>query len=95
MTGNPALNYDEMVGLAWDIGGAGVFCFALVCGVLYVALRSVSLVIAAVVTLLVGFVWTAAFAAAFVGQLNLVTIAFGVLFLGLVYVWRKGALEWD
>ena len=29
-----------MIGLAWDIGGAGVFCFLLVCGVLYLALRS-------------------------------------------------------
>ena len=83
VTGNPALSYEEMVGLAWDIGGAGVFCFALVCGVLYAALRSLQLVAAAVATLLVGLVWTAAFAAAAVGHLNMVSIAFGVLFIGL------------
>ncbi len=38
---------------------------------------------AAAATLLVGLIWTAAFAAALVGQLNLISIAFGVLFIGL------------
>ena len=33
VTGNPALNYEEMIGIAWDVGGAGVFCFALVVGI--------------------------------------------------------------
>jgi hopanoid biosynthesis associated RND transporter like protein HpnN len=83
ITGNPALNYEEMIGLAWDIGGAGVFCFAIVCGVLYLALRSWKLMLAAVATLLMGLVFTAAFAAATVVQLNLLSLAFGVLFIGL------------
>jgi hopanoid biosynthesis associated RND transporter like protein HpnN len=83
ITGNPALNYEEMVGLAWDIGGAGAFCFLLVCGVLYLALRSVRLMIAAVATLLIGLICTAAFAAATVQQLNLLSISFAVLFIGL------------
>ena len=83
VTGNPALNYEEMFGLAWDIGGAGVFCFLLVALVLYRALRSVPLVIAALVTLVVGLIWSAAFAALAVGRLNLVSIAFAVLFIGL------------
>lgn len=83
ITGNPALSYEEIIGLAWDIGAAGIFCFALVCGVLYAALRSVRLVVAAVVTLLAGLIWTAAFAAVGVGHLNMVSIAFSVLFIGL------------
>ncbi|UCE85822.1 MAG: MMPL family transporter [Deltaproteobacteria bacterium] len=83
ITGNPALNYEEMLGLAQDIVVAGVFCFLLVGYVLYRALRSLRLVIAALATLLVGLVWTAAFATAAVGQLNLVSIAFAVLFIGL------------
>ncbi|MFP8874885.1 MAG: MMPL family transporter, partial [Myxococcota bacterium] len=83
VTGNPALNYEEMLGLAWDIGGAGVFCFLLVALVLYRALRSVPLVVAALATLIVGLIWTAAFAALTVGRLNLVSISFAVLFIGL------------
>jgi hopanoid biosynthesis associated RND transporter like protein HpnN len=83
ITGNPALNQEEMIGLAWDIGVSGGFCFLLVAGVLYLALRSLRLVTAAIVTLLVGLVWTAAFAAAAIGYLNLLSICFAVLFIGL------------
>jgi hopanoid biosynthesis associated RND transporter like protein HpnN len=83
ITGNPALNYEEMVGIAWDVGGAGVFCFALVIGVLIFALRSWKLVTAAVIALLTGLVWTAAFAALSIGHLNLVSVTFAVLFIGL------------
>jgi hopanoid biosynthesis associated RND transporter like protein HpnN len=83
MTGNPALNHEEMLGLAWDIGGSGVFCFLLVAGFLYFAFRSWHLVIASLITLLVGLIWTAAFAAATIGQLNIISIAFAILFIGL------------
>jgi len=83
LTGNPALNYEEMIGLAWDIGVAGIFCFAVVAVILHRALRSLRLVTAALVTLLVGLVWTAAFAAFAVGHLNLISISFAILFIGL------------
>ena len=83
LTGNPALNHEEMLGLAWDIGGAGVFCFLLVAGFLYFAFRSWRLVIASLATLLVGLIWTGAFAAATIGELNMISIAFAILFIGL------------
>jgi hypothetical protein len=83
VTGNPALNYEEMLGIAWDIGAGGFFCFLFVAFVLHLALRSLRLVAAAVATLLVGLVWTAAFATAAVGHLNLISLSFGVLFIGL------------
>jgi len=83
LTGNPALNHEEMLGLAWDIGGSGVFCFLLVAGFLYFAFRSWRLVIASLTTLLVGLVWTGAFAAATIGELNMISIAFAILFIGL------------
>ena len=83
ITGNPALNYEEMIGIAWDVGGAGAFCFALVVGILVIALRSIKLVSAAVITLLSGLIWTLAFAAFSIGHLNLVSVTFAVLFIGL------------
>jgi hopanoid biosynthesis associated RND transporter like protein HpnN len=83
ITGNPALNYEEMIGIAWDVGGAGVFCFALVVGILVIALRSIKLVFAAVIALLSGLIWTLAFAAFSIGYLNLVSVTFAVLFIGL------------
>ncbi len=83
ITGNPALNYEEMIGLAWDIGVSTFFSLAIVVALLYAALRSMRLVSAAAITLVVGLIWTAAFAAATVGQLNVLSIAFAVLFIGL------------
>jgi len=83
VTGNPALNYEEMIGIAWDVGGSGVFCFALVVGILVIALRSVKLVAAAVIALLSGLIWTLAFAAFAIGHLNLVSVTVAVLFIGL------------
>lgn len=83
ITGNPALNFEEMVGILWDIFVAGVFCFAIVIFILWLALRCWHIVIAAVATLLLGLVWTAAFAAASVGYLNIVSLAVAILFIGL------------
>ena len=83
ITGNPALNYEEVLGLAWDLGLGGVVCFFFVAAVLARALRSLKLVVAALATLLAGLVWSAATAAAVVGHLNLVSAAFGILFIGL------------
>ncbi|MCS5637268.1 MAG: MMPL family transporter, partial [Myxococcota bacterium] len=83
ITGNPALNYDEMIGIAWDVGVAGVFCFLLVAAVLYRALRSMKIAIATLLTLLVGLIWTAAFTAAAIGTLNPLSVTFAILFIGL------------
>ena len=83
VTGNPALNYEELISIAWEVGLGGVICFLVVVGILYRALRSLRLVTACVLTLLVGLVWTAAFAAAAIGHVNIVSMAFAVLFIGL------------
>ena len=83
LTGNPVINYEEMVGLLWEIGVGGVLTFGFVVLVLTRALHSFRLVVASVITLLVGLVWTASFATAAVGALNLVSVAFAILFIGL------------
>jgi len=83
ITGNPALNYEELFGFAWDIGVGGIFCFVIVAIVLARAFRSIRLVAASVVTLLIGLVWTATFAVFAVGDLSLISLSFGVLFIGL------------
>jgi hopanoid biosynthesis associated RND transporter like protein HpnN len=83
ITGNPALNGEEMMGFLFDIGGAGVFCFFFVTVVLYRALRCIPLVIAAVATLFTGLIWAIAFAAAAVGDVNVLSISFAILFIGL------------
>lgn len=83
ITGYPALNHEEFLGLARDTGAAGLLSFGLVLILLWFAFRSSAMVTAAAITLLVGIAWTAAFAALFVGQLNPASIAVGVMFIGL------------
>ncbi|MFQ5417441.1 MAG: MMPL family transporter, partial [Myxococcota bacterium] len=83
VTGNPALTHEETLSLIWDIGVSGLFCLLLVSGLLTVAMRSRPLVVGVVATLLTGLTWTAGFAAIAVGDLNVISVAAGVLFLGL------------
>jgi len=83
ISGYPALNHEEFLGLARDTGVAGTLSFVLILIVLFVAFRSFTVVTMAAGTLLVGFVWTAGYAAFAVGRLNPASIAFAVLFIGL------------
>ncbi len=83
VTGNPALNYEEMSGLIRDIFVAGAASALAICGILYVALRSWRLMFSSLITLVTGLVWTSAFATFAIGRVNLVSIAFAVLFVGL------------
>ena len=83
VTGNPALNLEEMIGIAWDIGLGGVLCFLVVVAILYRAFADWRVVGAAVITLLTGLLWSSAFATAAVGHINVVSLAFAILFIGL------------
>jgi hopanoid biosynthesis associated RND transporter like protein HpnN len=83
VTGYPALNYEEFLGLAHDTVLAGALSFLLVIAVLFVAFRSLVVVAATAVTLLSGLVWSAGLATLTVGELNPASIAFSVLFIGL------------
>ena len=83
ITGDIALSYEEMSLVSTQAAQAGVASLVLVTVLLFACFRSARLVLAIVVTLLVGLVWTAGFAAAVVGHLNVISVAFTVLFLGL------------
>ena len=83
LTGGVALNYDQLDSARQGAEIAGPLSFILVGLVLLIGLRSVRLVVAALVTLATGLVWTAGFAALAIGSLNLISIAFAVLFISL------------
>jgi hopanoid biosynthesis associated RND transporter like protein HpnN len=83
VTGYPALNHEEFLGIARDTALAGGLSFVLVVAVLFVAFRSWTIVITAAVTLLIGVLWTAGYASLSVGRLNAASITFAVLFIGL------------
>lgn len=83
ITGPVALNDDQFATLRQGALASTVTSIVLVCAILFVALRSVKLVGAILATLGAGLVLTAGFAALAIGSLNLISVAFGVLFIGL------------
>jgi hopanoid biosynthesis associated RND transporter like protein HpnN len=83
ITGYPALNQEEMAGLAKDTSLAGALSFLLVIAMLSFAFRSWRFVLAAALTLIAGIVWAAAFSAATIRVLNPISITFGILVIGL------------
>jgi hopanoid biosynthesis associated RND transporter like protein HpnN len=83
LTGSVALEHEELKsafsgGLRAFMGGV-----VLVTALLFLALRSLRLVAAAVITLFFGLTVTGAVAALTVGHLNLISIAFSVLYVSL------------
>ena len=83
VTGVQPLSYEEMNNVATQATLAGVASFLLVAGILVGGLGSGRLVLASLATLLVGLALTAGVATLTVGRLNLISVAFAVLFIGL------------
>ncbi len=83
LTGSAVLEEEELESVAEGMGIAGILSALLVCGLLLWGLRSGRLVIAMLATLAMGLLWTAGLATLVVGRLNLISVAFAVLFIGL------------
>ncbi|MGZ3603531.1 MAG: MMPL family transporter [Thermodesulfobacteriota bacterium] len=83
LTGDVVLNYENLRTLNKGMGLTTLISFLLVAVAIMIGLGSGRLVLASLITLLMGFIWTLAFAIFFVGRLNLISVAFGVLFIGL------------
>ena len=83
LTGSAPMMQDELHSLEEGMGLVGLVALILVTGLLRLGLGSWRLTLALVVTLAVGLAWTAAFATLAIGSLNLISVAFAVLFIGL------------
>jgi hopanoid biosynthesis associated RND transporter like protein HpnN len=83
LTGPVPLSDDEFASLQEGSPLTGAIPVAVVLVLLWRALRSGKLVLAVVLTMAGGLVLTAALGLMMVGQLNLISIAFAILFVGL------------
>ena len=83
ITGEVALAFEELQSASRGAAIAGIMSLVLVTVVLGIGLGAWQLVTASVVTLLCGLIMTAGFAAVAIGHLNLISIAFAVLYIGL------------
>lgn len=83
LTGSVAMEDEELMSTARGAGLALIGALAAVIVLLYLTLRSFALVAATLATVLFGLLVTAAFASLAIGHLNLISIAVGVLYVGL------------
>jgi hopanoid biosynthesis associated RND transporter like protein HpnN len=83
ITGDVALSYENLQTVKNSTGAATFISLVLVGIIFFVGLGSGRMVFASLLTLVMGLIWTTGFAIAFVGSLNLISITFAVLFIGL------------
>ncbi len=83
LTGQIPLNDEEFATVAEGTSVAGLVAMTLVALLLFLALGSGRVVFAAVFTLLIGLLLTVGWAAVAVGELNLISVAFAIMFVGL------------
>jgi len=83
MTGRGPLSSAELESAVSSIQTVGLVSLGFVALLLWFGLGSLRAIIAAIATLVVGLVFTAAFAALSVGSLNVLSLTFAVLFIGL------------
>jgi uncharacterized protein len=83
ITGAVALAYDELNSAMHGAQDAGLMALVMVAVVLFLALRTPGAVLTVLLSLILGLLLTAGFATLAVGHLNLISIAFAVLYIGL------------
>ena len=83
LTGSVALSDEEFATIAEGAAMNGIITLSLVVLVLWVALKKARIILAVFIGLAVGLILTAAIGLLMVGALNLISIAFAVLFVGL------------
>lgn len=83
LTGTAALAQDELGSIRQQMGWISVVSFITVVVLLAIGLQSVLLVVTTSVCLTVGLLLTTWFATVAIGSLNLLSVAFAVLFIGL------------
>jgi len=83
LTGPVPLNDEEFASVADGTGFATILSGVLVLGLLFLAMRSWRIVLPIALTLCVGLIASTAFATFAVGSLNLISVAFAVMFIGI------------
>lgn len=82
-TGSTALRYEEMKSVIEGAGLTGMLALIMVSVVMLAGLRSIPLSLIALANLALGLIITAGFAAVAIGRVNLISVSFVVLYIGL------------
>lgn len=83
LTGEAALNAEEFEAVTKGVAIAGIISFTLVTVIVFFGLPAIVLIVPALSLIILGFLINAGFATLSVGYLNMISVAFAVLFIGL------------
>jgi hopanoid biosynthesis associated RND transporter like protein HpnN len=83
ITGSAALAHEELKSVSQGMELAGLVSLMMVIALLWIGTGSFRILLFSILSLLVGLCLTAGFAAFAVGSLNLISVAFAVLYIGL------------
>lgn len=83
ITGEVAMSHEELETVFKGTSVFGLVALAMIAFTLFVGLRSLRLTLITLLSLVSGLILTAAFATTAVGHLNLISVAFAVLYIGL------------
>ncbi len=83
LTGTPVIEQDELLSVREGAAVSGLLSLFLVALLTMTGLRSPRLIIATLISLIFGLIWTAGYAALTLKQLNIISVAFAVLFIGI------------
>jgi len=83
LTGSTVLAHEELLSVSQGTGKAIIVALFLVAIIMLIGLGSIWLVVATLFTLITGLILTAAFATYTVGELNLISVVFAILYIGL------------
>jgi hopanoid biosynthesis associated RND transporter like protein HpnN len=83
LTGEVVLEHDELATVTYSAEMASLFSFILVSLTLSIGLRSMRLTLITLSVLVMGLLLTTGFAALAIGHLNIISIAFAVLYIGI------------
>ncbi|MGR9106382.1 MAG: MMPL family transporter [Gammaproteobacteria bacterium] len=83
LTGEPVMDNEELGNAIDGILVSGLLSFTLVAIITVWGLRSLRHIVAILFTLAAGLIFTAAFATAMIGALNVISINFAILFIGM------------
>ncbi len=83
LTGELALQHEEIEAAVSGVSLAGWLALGLLFAVMVIGVRSVKIIIATFMLLLIGVLWTSAYAMLTVGEYNTLSLVFVVMFFGL------------
>ena len=82
-TGGMVLDFEEVDSVVTGASKAGILSLIFVSIILWIAFRNILIITSLIISLIVGLILTLGLTTIFIGSLNIISVAFAVLFIGI------------